>query len=84
MQGYFKERERDQLHVQHAVAHDRGSFECRDFGEAEGGLPAPNSSRWSDQYTESTGKDATGSRVARKERSYQENILQEIMMRNHD
>lgn len=84
MQGHFEDRERDQLHVQHATAYGRGGFKCRDFGEAEGGLPAPDTSRWSDQCTESTGKDATGSRVAGKEGGYQENILQEIMMRNHN
>lgn len=66
--------------MQHAATHGRSSFECCDFGEAEGSLSTPDTSRWSDQYTKSTGKDASGSRVAGKEGGYQENILQEIMM----
>lgn len=66
--------------MQHAAAHGRGSFEYRDFGEAEGGLPAPDTSRWSDEHTESTGEDASGSRVAGKEGVHQEDILQEMMM----
>lgn len=75
MQGHFEDRKREQLHMQHATTHGRSSFECRAFGEAEGSLPTPDTSRWSDQYTESTRKDTSSSRVVRKEGGYQENIL---------
>lgn len=80
VQGHSECRERNQLHVQHAAAHGRGGLEYRKLGEAEGGLPAPDTSRWSDEYTKSTGEDAAGPRVARKERGHQEGILQESVI----
>lgn len=79
VQGHF-ERERDQLHVQHAVAHGRRGFQCREPRQAEGSLPALDSSRSSDQHTKPTGEDTPGTRIARQEGSDQEDILQEVVM----
>jgi len=77
VQVYFKYRERNQLHVQYAATHGRGSLEYHKLGEAKGSLSAPDTSRRPDEHTKPTGKDAAGARVSGKERDHQEDILQE-------
>lgn len=66
--------------MQHAAAHGRGSLEYRELGEAERGLPAPDTSWRPHEHTKPTGEDAAGARVTisgGKERGHQEDILQE-------